>query len=394
VISVSEAKDIIRNNIEPLPPVTISLQQALGYVLAENINASFDIPAFPQSAMDGYAFLFNDYEHSQRLEIAGEVPAGVDKAFDDLSGKAVRIFTGAPVPQGTDTIVMQEKVAVENMNILVLDEQLVKGSNVRLKGSEIEAGALALPSGSFLSSAALGFLAGIGVSEVKVYNQPRVTIIITGKELQTPGIPLLPGQVYESNSITIKTALQQLQNIGVAVILVDDDLEILKNVLENALLTSDVVLLTGGISVGDYDFVLQAATQCGVEKLFHKIRQRPGKPLYFGKKEEKVVFGLPGNPSSVLTCFYEYVIPAVEKLTGRKDIIKVRQIPLSKSSTKKAGLTHFLKGLDNGKTVTPLDAQESFRLSSFARANCLIVLEENKEDFREGDVVEVHILPL
>ncbi|MEJ7678538.1 MAG: molybdopterin-binding protein [Segetibacter sp.] len=177
-------------------------------------------------------------------------------------------------------------------------------------------------------------------------------------------------------------------------VLVDDDLGILKNALEDALLTSDVVLLTGGISVGDYDFVLQATEHCGVEKLFHKIKQRPGKPLYFGKKEEKVVFGLPGNPSSVLTCFYEYVILAIEGLTGRKDIIKVKQLQLDKVFTKKTSLTHFLKGLYNGKTVSPLDAQESFRLSSFARANCLIVLEENKEDFNEGDEVEVHLLPL
>lgn len=394
MISVNEAKDIVRNNIEPLTPITMPLQQASGYVLAEDIYASIDIPAFPQSAMDGYAFAFNDYKAGQRLEIAGKVPAGVSKTFDNLSNKAIRIFTGAPVPEGADTVVMQEKAVVENKELLILDKQLVKGSNVRLKGSEIESGALALPSGSFLSPAALGFLAGIGVSEVKVISKPRVTIIVTGKELQNPGKPLLPGQVYESNSITIKAVLQQLQITDAAVVLVDDDLEVLKNALENALLTSDVVLLTGGISVGDYDFVLQASEECGVKKLFHKIKQKPGKPLYFGKKGEKIVFGLPGNPSSVLTCFYEYVIPAVEELTGREDIIKVRQLPLATRLTKKAGLTHFLKSLYNEKAVNPLNAQESFRLSSFARANCLIVLEENKEDFSQGNVVEVHLLPL
>ena len=394
MVSVDEAKDIVRSNIEPLPPVTIPLEQASGYVLAEDVHASVDIPAFPQSSMDGYALSFNDYKPGKRLEIAGEVPAGVNRAFDNLSDKVIRIFTGAPVPEGADTVVMQEKVAVENKELLILDEQLTKGSNVRPKGSEIRAGALALASGVFLSPAALGFLAGIGVSEVKVYAKPRITIIVTGKELQTPGEPLLPGQVYESNSITIKAVLQQLNIVNAEVVLVDDDLEILENALENALLTSDVVLLTGGISVGDYDFVLQATEHCGVKKLFHKIKQRPGKPLFFGKKGEKVVFGLPGNPSSVLTCFYEYVVPAVEQLTFRKSIIKVEHLPLIKASTKKTGLTHFLKGLHNGKTVSPLDAQESFRLSSFARANCLIVLEENKEEFSEGDMVEVHLLPL
>lgn len=394
MISVNEAKDIVRNNIEPLPTVAISLEQASGYVLADDIYASIDIPAFPQSSMDGYALSFNDYQPGKRLEIAGEVPAGVNKVFDDLSDRVIQIFTGASVPEGADTVVMQEKVAVENKELLILDEQLVKGSNVRPKGSEIRAGALALASGTFLSPAALGFLAGIGVSEVKVYSKPRISIIVTGKELQTPGEPLLPGQVYESNSITIKAVLQQLNITNAEVVLVDDDLRMLKNALENALLSSDVVLLTGGISVGDYDFVLQATEHCGVKKLFHKIKQRPGKPLFFGKKGEKVVFGLPGNPSSVLTCFYEYVILAVEQLTFRTSIIKVEQLPLTKALTKKTGLTHFLKGLHTGKTVSPLDAQESYRLSSFARANCLIVLEENKEDFSEGDRVEVHPLPL
>src|SRR5215210_1685589 len=394
MISVDEAKDIVRSNIEPLPPVTIPLEQASGYVLFEDIYASIDIPSFPQSSMDGYAFSFNDYRSGKRLEIAGEVPAGVNRAFGNLSDKVIRIFTGAPVPEGADTVVMQEKVAVENTSLFILDEQLAKGSNVRPKGSEIKAGALALASGTFLSPAALGFLAGIGISEVKVYAKPRITIIVTGKELQAPGKPLLAGQVYESNSITIKAVLHQLNIINAKVVLVDDDLEILKNALEDALLSSDVVLLTGGISVGDYDFVLQATENCGVKKLFHKIKQRPGKPLFFGKKGEKVVFGLPGNPSSVLTCFYEYVIPAVGQLTSRKSIIRVEQLPLTKALAKKTGLTHFLKGLHNGKTVSSLDAQESYRLRSFATANCLIVLEENKEDFSEGDMVEVHLLPL
>lgn len=394
MISVDEAKDIVRSNIEPLPPVTIPLEQASGYVLAENIYASIDIPAFPQSSMDGYALSFNDYMPGKRFEIAGEVPAGVNRAFGDLSDKVIRIFTGAPVPEGADTVVMQEKVTVENTSLFILDEQLAKGSNVRPKGSEIKAGALALASGTFLSPAALGFLAGIGIWEVKVYAKPRITIIVTGKELQTPEKPLLPGQVYESNSITIKAVLDQLHIEDVGVVLVDDDLNILESALENALVTSDVVLLTGGISVGDYDFVLQATEYCGVKKLFHKIKQRPGKPLFFGKKGAKVVFGLPGNPSSVLTCFYEYVTPAIEQLTFRKSIISVEQLPLTKALTKKTGLTHFLKGLHNGKTVSSLDAQESYRLSSFARANCLIVLEENKEHFSEGDMVEVHLLPL
>ena len=172
--------------------------------------------------------------------------------------------------------------------------------------------------------------------------------------------------------------------------------------LQKALQQSDVVLLTGGISAGDYDFVLQAATECGVEKLFHKVKQRPGRPLYFGKKARlndavgqgnKLVFGLPGNPSSVLTCFYQYVIPALEKLSSRKKFLQAVRAPLSKPFQKNTGLTHFLKGIYNGKTAMSLDAQESYRLSSFATANCLIQIDEEITSLKEGELVDVYLLP-
>jgi molybdopterin molybdotransferase len=199
--------------------------------------------------------------------------------------------------------------------------------------------------------------------------------------------------VYESNSFALKAVLKQLHINNVDVFYAADKPEIVTSALEKALQKSDVVLLTGGISVGDYDFVLQAATECGVEKLFHKVKQRPGKPLYFGKKNNKLVFGLPGNPSSVLTCFYQYVIPALEKLSARKITLKTIVAPLSKPFQKNTRLTHFLKGIYNGKTATPLEAQESYRLSSFAIANCLIKIDEEIMSLKEGELVEVYLLP-
>ncbi|HEX8356202.1 MAG TPA: gephyrin-like molybdotransferase Glp [Segetibacter sp.] len=394
MISVSEAKAIIQANVQPLPPVIVPLQQAFGLVLASDVYASFDIPAFRQSAMDGYAFSFADVISGQKLKIAGEVPAGVHRSFNDLSRKAVRIFTGAPVPDGADTVVMQEKVTVEEDGILILDQQLEKGTNVRPKGAEIKAGELGLAAGTFLFPAAIGFLAGIGLSQVEVFPKPSVTILVTGKELQQPGKSLQPGQVYESNSLTIKAALHQLNITDAEAVHVDDDIDLLHAALSDALQKSDLVLLTGGVSVGDYDFVIQAAQLAGVEQLFHKIKQRPGKPLFFGKKDTKLVFGLPGNPSSVLTCFYQYVIPAIERFTKRPAVIKVDRLPITTNYFKKSGLTQFLKARSNGIGVTPLDAQESYRLSSFATANCLIVLPEEMEEFRENDLVEVHFLPL
>ena len=212
--------------------------------------------------------------------------------------------------------------------------------------------------------------------------------------MQKPGQPLQSGQVYESNSFSLKTALHQLHINNVQTLFANDDILSLKKALKNALQSSDIVLLTGGVSVGDYDFVLKAVELCGVEKLFHKVKQRPGKPLYFGKKGSKVIFGLPGNPSSVLTCFYEYVVTAIEQLTKQYEIIKLEMLPLGKSYNKNTSLTHFLKGKKDGNIVHFLDAQESFRMSSFANADCLIYIPEDKQECKEGDFVEVHLLPL
>jgi molybdopterin molybdotransferase len=244
-----------------------------------------------------------------------------------------------------------------------------------------------------LSPAAIGFLTGIGITEVKVYPNPLISIIITGNELQEPGKALQHGQVYESNSFAVKAVLKQLQIDNVSILYANDKPEITTSTLKKALEQSDVVLLTGGISVGDYDFVLQATNECAVEKLFHKVKQRPGKPLYFGKKESKLVFGLPGNPSSVLTCFYQYVIPALEKLTKRKISLQKIQVALKGSFQKTASLTHFLKGYCDGKAALSLDAQESYRLSSFAKANCLIEIPEQSTSLNAGELVDVYLLP-
>ena len=393
MISVFEAKKIIDASVFPLTTVVLPLQQAAGLVLAEDVYASKDIPAFPQSSMDGYAFSFEDWKKNKKLKIAGEVAAGSTETFLLSPGNAVRIFTGAAVPAGADTVIMQEKIKTQNGELIIEDETLQAGNSVRPKGSEIKAGALALEKGNILSPAAIGFLAGIGISELKVYPNSSISIIITGNELRQPGQTLQYGQVYESNSFALKSILQQLHIYDVKVFYAADKPGIVSDTLKKALEQSDVVLLTGGISVGDYDFVLQAATECHVEKHFHKIKQRPGKPLYFGKKENKLVFGLPGNPSSVLTCFYQYVIPALEKLSNRKIGLQILKVPLSKAFQKNTGLTHFLKGFYDGKTATPLDAQESFRLSSFARANCLIQIDEEIASLPQGELVNVYLLP-
>jgi molybdopterin molybdotransferase len=393
MISVNEARKIISDNIRALTAVHSTIQKAAGYMLAADVYASRNIPAFPQSSMDGYAFSFADWNQGQGLPLAGEMQAGSEDQSKLKSGTAIRIFTGAPVPAGADTVVMQEKTKKSGDLLFIEDAGIKMGLNVRPEGSEISAGELALSAGTTLTPAAIGFLAAIGVTELMIYPRPSISIIITGKELQEPGSALKYGQVYECNSFTLSSALHQMHFDKLVINQVDDDLGALSEVLSTSLNRSDVVLLTGGISAGDYDFVLQAANNCGVETKFHKIKQRPGKPLYFGIKENKLVFGLPGNPSSVLTCFYEYVMPALFHLANEQKSLHVVQASLMNNFKKVKELTHFAKGYFDGKKVTILDAQESYRLSSFAKANCLVVLEEDRIIYEEEEIVDIHLLP-
>ena len=390
MISVSEAKQLISEHTVALEPVTKPLIHAAGHILAKDIFGAFNIPAFRQSSMDGYAIRFAD--QAKALVLIGEMAAGAARELKIKSGETVRIFTGAPLPEGADTVVMQEKVTKNGNKISFEDAKLQLGANVRQIGSEITTGQLAMQKGNLLSPPALAFLAGIGVSTVEVYPMPKIAIILTGNELQQPGLTLNFGQVYESNSYSLTAALYQEGVTAVTVLTAADTLEALTTVLKSALENNDVVLLTGGVSVGDYDFVLQASADCGVQQIFHKVKQKPGKPLYFGKKGDKVIFGLPGNPSSVLNCYYNYVVPAIKRLSNKYNHIQAFNALLTHDYQKPKGLTHFLKGnFENGK-ATPLGAQESYRLSSFAQANCLIQLDEEREQFKAGESVKVLLI--
>ena len=401
MISVKEAKSLILEQVSRLPVHPVRLALSAGLTLGKDVYASIDIPAFEQSSMDGYAIRFD--ERQLPLQIKGEMQAGADQQFTLLPEHASRIFTGAPLPLGADTVVMQEKVAVNNGILTILDEELTLGVNVRKKGAEAAKGALAMEKGQKLSPAAIGFLAGIGLTDVDVYRSPSVGIIVTGKELQTPGKELAFGQVYESNSFSLTAALELAQVSQINYYSADDNLEELTAVLKEALQHNDVVLLTGGVSVGDYDFVLRAAANAEVTQVFHKIRQKPGKPLYFGKTDKHLVFGLPGNPSSVLSCFYQYVLPALETMMDYRSnlsetgelagSLKTQEAILTHDYTKGAGLTHFLKAHFNDGNVTPLSAQESFRMSSFAQANCMIELPEEETVFAAGTRVKIYIFP-
>ena len=405
MISVAEAKGLIADSVLQLDAVEVKLMEGLGRCLAEDIFSPIDMPGFAQSAMDGYAFSWRGYEEFGKMEIVGEVAAGAAEAGPRPAPyQAVRIFTGAPVPEGFDTVLMQEKASVRDGMLEVLDPDLICGRNVRLAGSEIAKGSLAMKKGTILSVAGIGFLASLGLEKLVVVREPRVTLIVTGDELQQPGLPLGFGQVYESNSQLLQAAFLHLRFSQSKVVYAKDDLAGLTESIRLALLDSDMIVLTGGVSVGDYDFVVPAAEAAGTTSVFHKIKQKPGKPMFFGVKDsgvdaktdlvtpkQTVVFGLPGNPASVLSCFYQYVLTALEVASGCPVSLKVKTATFIDGYKKNPGLTHFLKGIYSDGVVQLLGAQESYRLSSFSVANCLIEIPEEGSEIAAGASVLVHL---
>lgn len=390
MISVQEARQLILQNAVHAKPVLLHLAEANGCILSADVFARNDTPPFDQSAMDGYAFAFDSWDGKSELIIAGEIFAGSFSSDILESLEAIRIFTGAPLPIGADTVVMQEKVISSGKTITINDEGLVKGKNVRLCGSQTKKGETAMNAGRLLTPAGISFLASIGIDKVEVFSKPSIGIIVTGSELIGPGGVLTEGKIFESNSAGLVAALDQIKISAVPVVIVNDD----KAAIEKAIgdqLQNDIIIITGGISVGDHDHVALALEACGVKKIFHNVKQKPGKPFYFGIIKDTMVFALPGNPAAVLTCFYEFIIPAISRFT-KQEYFERRMIPLAEDQKKRPGYTYFLKGKMNGDSVAVLPDQESYKMNSFAMADCLIELEPEKELYKKGEMVSVHMI--
>lgn len=391
MITVNEAKELISTHCSRLHAVSLPLAKAGGLILAKDVVATYDIPAYPQSSMDGYAFAFED--RSAPLRIVDEHAAGDEVERQLERGTATRIFTGAALPTGADTILMQEMAEVKDGLLSIPDSVVKMGDHVRPAGSEIEKDALALHKWCPLTPPAIGFLAAIGVAEVSVIPSPRVCIMVTGNELIQPGTGMSYGKVYEASSFALQAALSALQIHDVRIVPVKDDLEVMAGVLAHELEEADLVLMTGGVSVGDHDHTVPASVRCGVQQIFHKVKQKPGKPFFFGKKDDTYFFGLPGNPASVLTCFYEYVLICLARLTGRNMMLKELKAILAHDHCKPAGLTHFLRGVYEDGRVHIGRGQESYKLRSFATSNCLVMLPEQVEELNAGMEVDIHLLP-
>lgn len=395
-LSVGEARAALLDQMVPVKDrESVPIREALGRVLGAELVAPFDVPAHDNSAMDGYAFRFEDLPASGevRLSIVGKALAG--HAFHDPVGigQAVRIMTGAVLPSGADTVVPQESVRVEDSTVLVPAGQS-RGQHMRLAGEDLASGARVLAAGKRLGPAEIGLMASLGLGEVSVFRRLRVAVFSTGDEIVAPGQPLASGQVYDSNRHTLCALLDRL---GVEIIdlgIVSDDPVVIERVLQKAAASADAIVTSGGVSVGDADHVRDLLARLG-KIHFWKVNIKPGKPMAFGRIGGAWFFGLPGNPVAVMVTFQQLVRDALLRLMGCDP---VPERPTFRAScvtpfSKLHGRREFLRGVlfpgQEGWRVRLLDNQGSGMLSSMSQANCFVILPEGVQHLAEGAQVDV-----
>ncbi|MBF0620813.1 MAG: molybdopterin molybdotransferase MoeA [Magnetococcales bacterium] len=398
MISFDTAREFILESIQPIQAVeTISVSDALGRVLAEPAVAAFNVPNHDNSAMDGYAVCFADMipNRINRMIVVADLPAG--DILDQPIGlcEAVRIMTGAPIPPGCDCVVVQEVVERQGTRITFPPGQKYR-QNIRSAGEDIKAGSEVFPAGRRLSPADLAVLTSLGLLELVVTRKLTVAILSTGNEVVEAGQPLKPGQVYDSNRSGLRAALEK---IGVDVLdlgLVQDDRDAIREALEKGSENADVIISTGGVSVGDYDLVKAVLKELG-EVEFWKVAMKPGKPQAYGRIGSALFFGLPGNPVSGLTVFLLMVRPALLKLMGTNwNIERFLELPFRGVLNKKHQRMEFVRGLvhfdPNGAYVETTGAQGSGILSSMTQANAFIMLPETPMHLNNGERVRVMLI--
>ena len=397
MIDFEEALRIILNNTKTLDGERIFLVQALNRVLFKDIYAKENIPSFDNSAMDGFALLNEDLLPLKnalpvKLKIAGEVSAGA-KPIPIKKGEAVKIYTGAPIPQGADTVIELEltKVNADEVEILAYKE---KGSNIRRIGEDIKKGDLLLESGKVLRGYELGILASHNIVTLDVFRMPRVGIFVTGDEVLDVGQEKTSdAQIRSSNHISIMGLLESMGVKPTFLGIIKDDKESIKNALKR-IEEFDILISTGGVSVSDKDFTKEAVKELGFDVKFHKVAIKPGKPMMFATKGDKLFFGLPGNPVSCVINFDIFVRPSIKKMMGYKDIIKpfMRAKLIAPIKRKSSDRLEFLRGilnLEQELLVEALPKQGSHMLTEFRSANCYILVPKGVNEIPAGEFVDV-----
>jgi molybdopterin molybdotransferase len=394
MIPVVEARARILADVATrAPEETLPLARGLGRVLAKDVRAPFDVPAADNSAVDGYAVRAADLDPGGRVRVRvlGDLPAGGVYAGSIGAREALRIMTGAPMPSGADTVVPQE--LGESAEGWVELRPVDPGSNVRSQGEDVRAGTVVLRAGAVLRPQDLGLVASLGFAEVPVHRRPRVALLSTGDEVVEPGQPRRPGQIYDANRFSlggmVEGAGAELLDLGI----VPDVRERLRERLLQAAGAADVVLTSGGVSVGDYDLVKSVLGEIGSID-FWQVAMQPGRPVAVGRIGNTLFFGLPGNPVASVLCFHLFVRPALWKLGGRVQldpecVTATAVEPMRKRSGRREFKRGILRFTDHGYEVSTTGPQGSGILSSMVAANCLIILEEARGDVKAGERVLV-----
>ncbi|MEH6469790.1 MAG: bifunctional molybdopterin-guanine dinucleotide biosynthesis adaptor protein MobB/molybdopterin molybdotransferase MoeA [Halopseudomonas sp.] len=400
LLPIEQGQQQILRAIAPLKhSLQLDIRNAQGRILAQDVVSPINVPAYNNSAMDGYAVRSSDLnpDGETRLQVVGSVLAGHPFNGELQPGQCVKIMTGSKIPESLDTVIIKEVCHCDG----AADNEYVRfpsgakaGQNRRLAGEDLAKGAVAIPASTRLGAAELGMIASLGQAEVCVYRKPRVAYFSTGDEIRSLGQPLEAGQIYDSNRYTV-TAM--LQSMGIEVIdlgVIPDCQEAIENAFLQASSQADMVLSSGGVSLGEADFVKDCLDKLG-QVGFWRLAIKPGRPLAFGRVGEALFFGLPGNPVAVMVSFLQFVKPALRKLSGESHWLPLTcQLPCDQTLPKKPGRTEFVRGLietgpDGQPQVRSSGHQGSGILTSMSQANCLIVLGDDQGDVEVGDRVTV-----
>jgi molybdopterin molybdotransferase len=389
LLSIAEAQQLVLERTEPLPAENVPLEGAARRVLAEPARAEIDLPPFPSSAMDGYAVRAD--ETPGRLRIEARIAAGNPATAALESGQAMGIATGGVVPDGADAVIPIEDV-VEHGNEIEIGGAVERGDNVRPRGGDIRAGEVVVEAGSVLTPARLGAVAAAGIPQVRCARRPRAAVLPTGTELRRPGEPLAAGEIYDANGLILSAQLEAAGAVVELMPAVGDDEAAHRGALERAL-DADVVVTSGGVSVGPHDLVRRVEAELGVEEVFWRVSVKPGKPIAFGVRERTLVFGLPGNPVSALVGFVLFVEPAIRALQGVPDPLprfdRGRLVAARRRNPERDELVRArLRRSEDGPLLEPLTGQESHMIARSAAADALVFVPRGEGELGDGASVD------
>ncbi len=394
MISVLEAHKKILDCAVRLGIKTIPIEDSLSFVLVNDVIADRPIPPFNRVAMDGFAVRSFDFDAlTVKLKLIGRIQTGVDTDLIVGKGEAVQIMTGAPCPEGADAVVKVENSQVDGDWVILTEPKMAAGLNVAPKGEDAAQGKVLIKAGTALTTAGIAICASVGIATVEVYRKPTIRIISTGTEIISPGQTPMPHQIRDCNSFTLRTMSSGLNLKADFLGIGEDETGVISQMIKEGL-KADILILSGGVSMGEYDFVPKLLSENSVESIFHHVKVKPGKPLWFGKKgSDTYVFGLPGNPVSVQTCFRVFVEPLIRKLAGNQTPENPSlKLPLASEVVSKTPREHYVPGrlcIQEGQThIEKVSIQGSGDFSNFEKSHGVFRFPADQTTLGTGSIVE------